>query len=60
MAEHHLDPIDLVVVNFYPFERVVENPATNLEVAIENIDIGGPALNCARRRQELRSRGSGR
>src|SRR5262249_27522339 len=42
MAEHHLDPIDLVVVNFYPFERVVENPATNLETAVENIDIGGP------------------
>ncbi len=44
MAEHHLEPIDLVVVNFYPFERVVENPDTSLEVAVENIDIGGPAL----------------
>ncbi len=44
MAEHHLDPIDLVVVNFYPFERVVENPETSLEVAVENIDIGGPAM----------------
>jgi phosphoribosylaminoimidazolecarboxamide formyltransferase / IMP cyclohydrolase len=44
MAENHLDPIDLVVVNFYPFERVVEQPGTSLETAIENIDIGGPAM----------------
>lgn len=43
MDENLLEPIDLVVVNFYPFEHVV---ATNisLEDAIENIDIGGPAL----------------
>ena len=44
MAEHHLEPIDLVVVNFYPFEQVVEKPDTNLAAAIENIDIGGPAM----------------
>ncbi len=44
MKEHDLVPIDLVVVNFYPFERVVADPNVPLEVAIENIDIGGPAL----------------
>jgi phosphoribosylaminoimidazolecarboxamide formyltransferase / IMP cyclohydrolase len=44
MAEHHLDPIDLVVVNFYPFEQAVEKSGTSLDMAIENIDIGGPAL----------------
>ena len=44
MAEHHLEPIDLVVVNFYPFEQVVEQSDTSLAAAIENIDIGGPAM----------------
>ncbi len=44
MAEHHLEPIDLVVVNFYPFEQVVEKADTSLPAAIENIDIGGPAM----------------
>jgi phosphoribosylaminoimidazolecarboxamide formyltransferase/IMP cyclohydrolase len=44
MRAHGLEPIDLVVVNFYPFERVVAQPSVSLEEAIENIDIGGPAL----------------
>src|SRR5713226_2027918 len=44
MADHRLEPIDLVVVNFYPFERTVANPGVALEDAIENIDIGGPTL----------------
>ena len=44
MAEHHLEPIDLVVVNFYPFEQAVEKADTSLPAAIENIDIGGPAM----------------
>ena len=44
MDEHHLPPIDLVVVNFYPFEDAVANPSIALHDAIENIDIGGPAL----------------
>jgi len=44
MDEQRLAPIDLVVVNFYPFERVVASPNVSLEDAIENIDIGGPAL----------------
>jgi phosphoribosylaminoimidazolecarboxamide formyltransferase / IMP cyclohydrolase len=37
-------PIDLVVVNLYPFEATVARPDTTLDIAIENIDIGGPAL----------------
>lgn len=44
MKEHGLEPIDLVVVNFYPFERTVAQSGTSLEDAIEKIDIGGPAL----------------
>ena len=37
-------PIDLVVVNLYPFERVLSDPASSHEDIIENIDIGGPAM----------------
>jgi phosphoribosylaminoimidazolecarboxamide formyltransferase/IMP cyclohydrolase len=44
MRENAIDPIDLVVVNFYPFEQTVAKPNVTLEDAIENIDIGGPAL----------------
>jgi phosphoribosylaminoimidazolecarboxamide formyltransferase/IMP cyclohydrolase len=44
MASHRLEPIDMVVVNFYPFERTVANKNVTLEDAIENIDIGGPAM----------------
>ncbi len=44
MLEHRIEPIDLVVVNFYPFERTVAKPDVSLEEAIENIDIGGPTL----------------
>jgi phosphoribosylaminoimidazolecarboxamide formyltransferase / IMP cyclohydrolase len=44
MNEHGLKPIDLVVVNFYPFEKVIARPNVSLEDAVENIDIGGPAL----------------
>ncbi len=39
-----IEPIDLVVVNLYPFEATVADPACRLEDAIENIDIGGPTL----------------
>ena len=42
MREHGIEPIDLVVVNFYPFERTVERAGVSLDDAIENIDIGGP------------------
>lgn len=44
MHEHGITPIDLVVVNLYPFEQTVANPAATLSDAIENIDIGGPAM----------------
>ena len=44
MAEHRLEPIDLVVVNFYPFEMTIAKTNVTLEDAIENIDIGGPTL----------------
>ena len=39
-----IDPIDVVVVNLYPFERTVAQPGVSWEDAIEQIDIGGPAL----------------
>ncbi|HUL10956.1 MAG TPA: bifunctional phosphoribosylaminoimidazolecarboxamide formyltransferase/IMP cyclohydrolase [Methylococcaceae bacterium] len=44
MREHGISPIDLVVVNLYPFEQTVAKPDCDLATAIENIDIGGPAL----------------
>ncbi|WP_252180585.1 bifunctional phosphoribosylaminoimidazolecarboxamide formyltransferase/IMP cyclohydrolase [Endozoicomonas sp. 4G] len=44
MAEHGIEPIDLVVVNLYPFEQTVANEDCTLEMAIENIDIGGPTM----------------
>jgi hypothetical protein len=44
MAESGIKPIDMVVVNLYPFEQTVAKPDCNLEAAIENIDIGGPSM----------------
>ena len=44
MAEHGIAPIDLLVVNLYPFEQTVARPDCGLDEAIENIDIGGPAM----------------
>ncbi len=44
MAANDISPIDLVVVNLYPFEQTVANPDCDLETAIENIDIGGPTM----------------
>ncbi len=44
MAEHDIKPIDLVVVNLYPFAQTVAKPDCTLENAIENIDIGGPTM----------------
>ena len=44
MQEHGIDPIDLVVVNLYPFEATVSRADCTLEQAIENIDIGGPTM----------------
>ena len=44
MAEHGIDAIDLLVVNLYPFAATVAKPDCSYEDAIENIDIGGPAM----------------
>lgn len=44
METHQIPPIDLVVVNLYPFEATVANPDCDLPTAIENIDIGGPTM----------------
>ena len=44
MREHGIAGIDLLVVNLYPFERTIANPDCDLATAIENIDIGGPAM----------------
>jgi phosphoribosylaminoimidazolecarboxamide formyltransferase/IMP cyclohydrolase len=44
MAEHGIAPIDLLVLNLYPFERVSADPDSTFDDIIENIDIGGPAM----------------
>ena len=44
MADNNITPIDLVVVNLYPFENTVARPDCSLAEAIENIDIGGPTM----------------
>ncbi|MBU3710996.1 MAG: bifunctional phosphoribosylaminoimidazolecarboxamide formyltransferase/IMP cyclohydrolase [Limnohabitans sp.] len=44
LKAHDIDTIDLLVVNLYPFEATVAKPGCSLEDAIENIDIGGPAM----------------
>ena len=44
MAKYKIRPIDLVVVNLYPFEATINKPKVSLEEAIENIDIGGPTM----------------
>lgn len=44
MAQHAIAPIDMVVVNLYPFAQVVTQPDSSLSDAIENIDIGGPTM----------------
>jgi phosphoribosylaminoimidazolecarboxamide formyltransferase/IMP cyclohydrolase len=44
VQEHGIGPIDLVVVNLYPFEQTVARPNVTLHDAIENIDIGGPSM----------------
>ena len=44
LKAHAIDTIDLLIVNLYPFEATVAKPGCTLEDAIENIDIGGPAM----------------
>ena len=44
MEDHGIGPIDMVVVNLYPFEDTIAKEGVSLEEAVENIDIGGPAM----------------
>ena len=44
LQEHGIDPIDLLIVNLYPFEQTIAKPDCTFDDAIENIDIGGPAM----------------
>ncbi|MBA3323271.1 MAG: bifunctional phosphoribosylaminoimidazolecarboxamide formyltransferase/IMP cyclohydrolase, partial [Pyrinomonadaceae bacterium] len=44
LAEHGIEPIDMVVINLYPFEETVERGGVALAEAVEQIDIGGPAM----------------
>ncbi|MBD3387009.1 bifunctional phosphoribosylaminoimidazolecarboxamide formyltransferase/IMP cyclohydrolase [candidate division KSB1 bacterium] len=44
LDSHQITPIDLVVINLYPFEKTIANPDCNLDTALENIDIGGPCM----------------
>jgi phosphoribosylaminoimidazolecarboxamide formyltransferase/IMP cyclohydrolase len=44
MAAHGITPIDLLIVNLYPFAATVARPGASYEEAVENIDIGGPAM----------------
>jgi phosphoribosylaminoimidazolecarboxamide formyltransferase/IMP cyclohydrolase len=44
MKAHSIEPIDLVVVNLYPFEKTIAKDEVTLAEAVENIDIGGPAM----------------
>jgi len=44
MHEHGIEPIDLVVVNLYPFQKTIAREGATLDEAVEQIDIGGPAM----------------
>lgn len=44
MKQHGIEPIDIVVINLYPFKETISKPDVAWEDAIENIDIGGPAM----------------
>ncbi len=44
LKEHKIKPIDLLIINLYPFEQTISQPDCNFNDAIENIDIGGPAM----------------
>ena len=44
LSQHHIEPIDIVTVNLYPFVETVTRSGVSLDEAIENIDIGGPSM----------------
>ena len=54
--EHQISPIDMVVVNLYPFAQTVAREGCSLEDAVENIDIGGPTMVAPRPRTIKMSR----
>src|SRR2546422_1756015 len=47
VAEHGIEPIDMVVVNLYAFDKTAAKPGAHFEELIENIDIGGPSMICS-------------
>lgn len=44
LERHGIEPIDLVCINLYPFQQTIADPAVSFEAAIQNIDVGGPAM----------------
>lgn len=44
LKEHDINPIDLLIINLYPFEHTISKPDCHFSHAIENIDVGGPAM----------------
>jgi len=44
LRKYHINPIDFVICNLYPFEETIKKPRVSIEEVIENIDIGGPTL----------------
>ncbi len=44
LTKHNFTPIDLVCINLYPFQQTISDPNVSIETAIENIDVGGPAM----------------
>lgn len=44
LQEHNIEPIDMVIVNLYPFQKTIMKPGVDAAEAIENIDIGGPSM----------------
>lgn len=44
LKKHHIETIDMVVCNLYPFEQTIKKPKVSIDEVIENIDIGGPTL----------------
>ena len=44
LARHRIEPIDLICINLYPFQQTIADPNVSFETAIENIDVGGPAM----------------
>ena len=58
LKDNHIEFIDMVCVNLYPFRQTIEKPGVKMEDAIENIDIGGPSmLRSAAKNWAVRPRG---